>query len=62
MGHRLPEDLVNAVIFEDQATNSLINNEVSSIRVPERVQNHLHAVRHIKEQQQEEEEDLIGGD
>ena len=57
-GHRLPEDFFNAGIFEDQATNSLIDNEFSSIRVTERVRNHLDGVRHTKE----EEEDTIGGD
>ena len=57
-GHRLSEDFVNAGIFEDQAANSLINSEVSSIRVTEHVRDHLDGVRHTKE----EEEDTTGGD
>ena len=57
--HRLPEDFVNAGIFEELAMSSLIDNEAASIRVTELVQNHLDAVRYIME---DKDEELLGDD
>ena len=51
----MPESFVNAGILKDPATNSLINDEVASIRATERVQNHRDTVRHIKEDGEEGE-------
>ena len=54
-GDRLPKDLINAGIFEDPDTSSIVYDEVAGIRVIEHVQGHLDGVRDIKEDEESTE-------
>ena len=56
-GDRLPKDLVNAGVFEDPDTSSVVLDQVAGIRVTEHVQARLDGERDIKEEEESEDEE-----
>ena len=56
-GDTLPEDLINAGVFDDPATSSVVYDEVAGIRVTETVQRHLEGERDPMKGEDSDEED-----
>lgn len=55
-GDRLPQDLINAGVFEDPDTSSLVHDEVAAIKVVEHVQDHLDGMRDAKPNEDDTDE------
>ena len=56
-GDKLPRDLINAGVFEDPDTSSVVLDQVAGIRVTEHVQAHLDGERDSKEEEESEDEE-----
>ena len=56
-GNKLPRDLMDAGMFEDPETSSLVYDVVAGIRVTEHVQAHLDGERDSKEDEDEDEDE-----